>query len=138
MVELKAGEKQDVPQKESGTGIRMEKRILLIFLATLIICTVCYLSIDEQWVEYVFAHLGGLSIIGLFGCFAGAISKKKGYDYWKAFLIVFFLPMIIGTIAVFLFRPIPCGGSVSLAVAILLVIIYSLVKRSDGIKTINA
>ena len=137
MVELKGEEKQNLPQKESSKGIRIKKRIRLLFLTIFILGTVGYFSVDEHWIEYVFAHLGGLSIIGLFGCFAGAISTKKGYGYWKAFLIVFILPIIIGTIVVIIFRPISCGGSISLAVAILIVAIYSFVKRSDRIKTIN-
>ena len=81
MVELKAKEKQNAHQKESSNVIRIEKRILLLLLIMLIICTVSYFSIEEHWIEYVFAHLGGLSIIGLFGCCAGSISRKKGYGY---------------------------------------------------------
>jgi hypothetical protein len=138
MVELETEEKQNSPQIESSNDIRIGKRILLISIATLIICSVGYFSIDGHWVEYVFAHLGGLSIIGLFGCCAGAISNKKGYGYWMAFILVMFLPLFIGTLAVLLFKPVSCGGSLSLAVAILIVTIYSIVKHSDSIKTNNA
>jgi lipopolysaccharide export LptBFGC system permease protein LptF len=136
MVKLKSEEKQIVPKKEPSNAIPIERRIPLFFLVMLIICTVSYFSLDTHWVENIFAHLGGLSIMGLLGCSAGTIAKKKGYGYWKAVLLVLFLPIILGIIAVSLFRPISCGGSISLAVAVLIVIIYSLVKHVDVNKPI--
>jgi len=138
MIELETQEKQDIHQNEPNNIIRIRKRILLLFFVTLIISTISYFSLDKHWLEYIFAHLGGLSIIGLLGCFAGALSEKKGYGYWKAFFLALFLPIFLGTIAVFPFRPISCGGSVSIIVAIIIVTIYHFIKRSDEVKTINA
>lgn len=127
MVELNAKQNQNYQKKEPSNDNPIEKKIPLLFLLVLIISIVGYFSSYIHWVEYTFAHIGGLSIVGLAGCCAGVIAKKKGYGYWKAFLIAFFLPIILGFIAGFLFQPIACGGSVSLAVAVLIVIIYSLV-----------
>ena len=48
-----------------------------------------YFIWDSQWWDYTFAHWGGLGIVGLFGCCAGYVAWKKGYGFWKAFLLEF-------------------------------------------------
>jgi hypothetical protein len=100
----------------------------LIFLLLLIVSIIGYFFSKNHWIEFTFAHLGGLFILGIIGYWSGIIAMKKGYDYWKAFLMGFFLPIIFGLMAVFLSTSISCGGSISLAVAVLIVLIYSLVK----------
>jgi len=131
MVTIKTEEKQYDQNKEPGGGITLESRIILLFLGLLIIGVIGYFSLGKFWIDSIFAHVGGLGIIGLLGGLAGIIAKKKGYDYWKAFLLVFILPIILGFIAVLLVQPMSCGGSVSLAVALIMVIIYSFTKRKD-------
>jgi hypothetical protein len=75
--------------------------------------------------------LGGLGILGVLGSFAGLIAIKKGYIYLKAFSLGLIIPTLLGIIPVFLFKPVPCGGSVSLAVSVLIVLYYSIAKRRD-------
>ena len=77
--------------------------------------------------------------MGFYGCLTGAIAKKKGYNYWRAFQIGFFLPIILGGISAFLFvpesergLPLTCGGWVSLAAGIVVVISYSFIKKRDN------
>lgn len=103
----------------------------------MVICTVFYLSIGEHWTEYVFAHIGGVSMIGLLGWCAGFISKNKGHGFWKAFFLGTSLPLFLGVVAVLILEGATCGGSVSLAVAILMIAIYSLFRRTNEVGTIN-
>jgi len=107
----------------------------LLFLGLLIIGVIGYFALRNLGIDFIFAHVGGFGIIGLFGCLAGIISKKKGYDYWQAFLLGLFLPLILGFIAVLLIFPpdpeLACGGSVSLGASILIVIFYSFAKHRD-------
>ena len=131
MVALKTEEKQNVQNKEPGNGITRESRIHLLFLGLLIIGVIGYLAFRNLWTGSIFAHVGGLGIIGLIGGFVGIIAKKKGYDYWRAFILGFILPIILGVIAVLLVEPMSCGGSPSIAAALLIVIIYSFIKRRD-------
>ena len=105
------------------------RNILLIFIVLFIIGLVGYFSTESHWIEFTFAHLGGLGILGVLGSFAGLIAKKKGFIYLKALSLGIILPILLGTIPVFLFKPIPCGGSVSLAVSVLIVLYYSIAKR---------
>jgi hypothetical protein len=79
--------------------------------------------------------------MGFYGCLAGAIAKKKGYNYWRAFQIGFFLPIILGGISAFLLAPsgegsltLTCGGWVSLGAGIVVVISYSLIKKKKESK----
>ncbi len=131
MFALKIGKKQNVQNKEPGTVITIENRIILLFLGLLIIGVIGYLTLRNLLIGSIFAHVGGLGIIGVLGGFVGIIAKNKGYDYWKAFLIGFILPIIVGFIAVLLVEPISCGGSPSLAAALIIVIIYSFTRRRD-------
>jgi hypothetical protein len=133
MVALKTEEK--VQKKEAGIGITIEKMMPLLFLGLLIIGVIGYFALRNLSIDFIFAHVGGFGIIGLFGCLAGIISKKKGYDYWQAFLLGLVLPVILGFIAVLvIFPPDPelaCGGSVSLGAAILIVIFYTFAKYKN-------
>ena len=137
MVALKTEDKQNVRNKETGTGITIENKIFLLFLALLIIGVMGYLALSNLWTGSIFAHVGGLGIIGLLGGFAGMIAKKKGYDFWKAFLLAFILPIFLGVIAVSLVEPMSCGGSPSIAAVLLIIIIYSFTKRRDFNKQIE-
>ena len=129
MVELIPEEKQKFPQIDTKGGSFGEIKLLVLFLLLLIISIIGYFISDNQWLDYTFAHMGGLCIVGLLGCCAGFIARKKGYGFWKAFLLGFSLPIFLGFIAAFITQPIACGGTVSLAVALLILIIYSFVKR---------
>ena len=136
MNELNVEEKQNVQNKESSNGITVESWIFLLFLGLLIIGVIGYFALRNLGINNVFAHIGGLGIVGLLGSLAGIIAKKKGYGYWKAFLFGLFLPILVGVIAVLLPQTFSCGGSPSLAAALLIIIIYSLIKRKNVNKQI--
>lgn len=120
--------KQNFPRIDTNGGNLREIKLLLLFLLLLIIGIVGYFISDSHWLNYTFAHGGGLGIVGILGCCAGIVAMKKGYNFWKTFLLGFVLPIILGFIAAFITQPIACGGTVSLVVAVLILIIYSLVQ----------
>lgn len=117
---------------EPKNGNPIEIKVALLFLLVLIISIVFYFSSDIHWLEITFAHLGAFGIVGLLGCCSGLIAMKKGYGYWKAFLIGIFFPIIFGFGAVLLLQLGSCGGSVSLAVAILILVTYSMLRGRHG------
>ena len=129
MVALKIRDKRNIQNKKSGNGIKMEIRILVLFLGLFVICIIGYFVFHDHSIRFVFAHLGGLGIIGLLGCLTGIIAKMKGYSYWQAFLFGLIIPIFFGVLAVLLFEPSSCGGSTSLGVALLILIIYTIIKR---------
>jgi len=75
MVTIKTEEKQYDQNKEPGGGITLESRIILLFLGLLIIGVIGYFSLGKFWIDSIFAHVGGLGIIGLLGGLAGIIAK---------------------------------------------------------------
>ncbi|MFC1724613.1 hypothetical protein ACFL4T_03230 [candidate division KSB1 bacterium] len=135
MTTLKTEEKQNVQEKEPRDGFPIGSRMPLLFLGMLIISIAGNFVFRDHWVEVIINHLGGLSIVGLFACLAGFIAKKKGNDYSKAFLLGFFLPIVLGivafSLAFFSADMIYCGGGVVLAASLLIVIIYSFTKKRD-------
>ncbi len=116
---------------DPGNGEPKVSKMPVFFLVLLIISIVGYFSLEDHWMEYVFAHSGGLSIVGLFACLAGTIARKKGYGYRKAFYLAFLLPIIVGVLVVFLSPSVACGGSISLGIALITVVLYSLVRQRD-------
>jgi hypothetical protein len=114
----------------------MERMVIALFLLMLIISIVGYLNLEVVWLEYTFAHLGGLSILGLIGSFIGIIALKKGYNFWKTLLVTILLPVILGFTAVLIVQPMTCGGTVSLASSFLLLIIFSVLRHSSRTKLI--
>ena len=114
----------------------MKRKVLALFLLLLIISIVGYFTTEVIWLEYTFAHLGGLSILGLIGSFVGLIAVKKGYNFWNALLVSILVPIIIGSTAVLVVEPMTCGGTVSLAAALLLLIIYSVLRQGSRTRLI--
>jgi hypothetical protein len=144
MAELKTEEKQNI-QKQSSGGIGTESRISLFFLGLLSISFVGYFALRKLWIGFIFGHTAALSIMGFYGCLAGVIARKKGYSYGRAFQIGFFVPIILGAISAFLMvppgersLPLTCGGWVSLAAGIIVVISYFFLKKRDTSKQIAA
>ena len=112
------------------------KKIFIFSVVTLIFGLIGYLIFWNHWLKYIFVHIGALGILGFFACFAGSIAKRKGLNYRKAVLYGFFHPIVLGIIADYLVDPprangLPssCGGIVSLAVALIVVIIYLTAKK---------
>jgi len=106
--------------------------MILLFLGLLVLGFAGYAVFASLWIRYIFAHIGGLGIIGLFGCWAGTIAKKKGHNYWKAFFVGLMAPSILGIISVGVVYALGghgCGGIVSLFIAIVVILFYSLSKK---------
>ena len=132
MAELKTEKKRDLHPGILNQNFPFESKLQLSFLGLLSACFIGYFamqSMQKLWLSFVFAHLAAVSIIGFFGCFTGAIAKKKGYSYDRAFKMGFFLPIILGVIAGFMLGPaagrdlpFTCGGWVSLGAGILVVL----------------
>jgi hypothetical protein len=123
--------------REAGNDISAESKLQLLFLGVLSISFVGYFALRELWIGVVMGHTAALSIMGFYGCLAGAIAKKKGRSYRRAFQIGFFLPIILGGISAFLLAPleegiVACGGWISLATGIVVVISYLFIKRKDA------
>jgi hypothetical protein len=131
MVALEAERREDVQSGRPGNGLAVESRVLLFFLGLLIVGAIGYLALRGPLIGSIFAHVGGSGVIGLLAGLAGTIAKKKGFSYWKALLLGFILPVVLGVIAVLLVQSMSCGGSVSLVVALLIVIIYSVIRPRD-------
>ncbi len=138
MTELNTEEKQNVPKREPVNSISLESKLHLLFLGLLSISFVGYFALRKLWIGFIFGHIAALSIMGFYGCLAGVIAKKKGYGYGRAFLIGFFVPIILGAISAFLFvpesesgLPLTCGGWVALAAGIVVVISYLFIKKMN-------
>ncbi len=114
------------------------KRMLLLFGGLLIIGAAGYFNLRGHWAFYLFAHLGALGVVGLLGVAAASIGRIKGHDYVTALGIGVALPIALGVIAVFLVRFLGekgvfyCGGAVSLAVALLIIVYYSVFRRKPA------
>ena len=121
--------------KEDGKAELIEKRMLLISISLFITGSIGYFSINRDlWVFYLFAHTGALGVLGLFGSLAGTLARRKFRGFWTAFSLGCLLPIISGIVAVLIFRigvdgHLYCGGSVSLAVALLVIVFYTLVRN---------
>ncbi len=113
--------------------------IQLVFLGLLSVSFIGYFAFREQWIGFIFAHIAALSIMGFYGCLTGLLAKRKGRNYWKAFRIGFFIPIILGVIAGFLLGPeegsnlpLTCGGWISLAAGIIIIIPYLFIKQKNS------
>ena len=114
-----------------GRAASLQKGVLLASLIVLIIGVVGYFSLPRGTISmYVFAHIGALGLLGLIGGGVGALAQKKGRSYTTALLLGGALPIAVGLIAVAMVRgQTPCGGSVSLAVALLVAVAYVSAKK---------
>ncbi len=126
---------QDSKDKTYSECESCEKRTFLISLSCLLVGSVGYFLLSRDvWIFYLFAHLGALGVMGLSGVAAGVLARKKHRGYWTAFSLGFLLPIILGIVAVLIFwlgedGKLYCGGSVSLVVAILVIVFYLLAKK---------
>lgn len=116
---------------ESGSH---ERTIRHLSWGVLLIGMIGYFSLPrETWIFYVFAHLGALGLLGLAGSLAGYVAIRKGRSYWKAFFLNSLFPLVVGVVAVLIFflragGQLYCGGSVSLLIAVLMIVFYLLVR----------
>jgi hypothetical protein len=138
MTESHAGEKTNIFENDPLTRISLESKIQLLFLGLLSISFLFNYALRDELIGLIFAHTAALSIMGFYGCLAGAVAKKKGFSYGRAFLIGFFLPIISGVVSAFLIGPaeqinlpFTCGGWTSLAAGIIVVFVYVFAKKKD-------
>ena len=113
----------------------MKKRGFMIFGGLLVIGVAGYFVFSIQWLRYIFAHLGGLGIMGFLGLLAGTVATCKGYGFRRAFLLGFALPILLGVLAVIIVHfsgGRGCGGIVSLAAAILVIVLYCFAKNKKN------
>lgn len=120
---------------ESKSDKDAKERMIFIFSSVFfIVGTIGYFLINrDYWLFYLFAHLGAFGIMGIFGCLAGFLAKKKKRGYWTAFMLGSLLPIVLGILAVLFFYvkqdgKLYCGGAVSLLIAILVIMSYSLIR----------
>lgn len=121
---------------QSGNETPLERRLLMVALGLLIVGLIGYFAVPRgPLVFYVFAHVGALGLMMLIGAGVGVLARKKGRVYLTGFLLASALPIAAGLIAVAIVAPpVYCGGSVSLAAAVLVLLGYLLPKRktADG------
>lgn len=120
---------------------KTRKHQLWVSLLLLVIGVAGYFTLRGHWLFYGFAHTGAVGLIGLFGIAAGSIARIKGRDYNLAFWLGFLTPVVLGIAAVLVVRfaggpgtPFYCGGSVSLAAAVLILISYSVVRKRPAVE----
>jgi hypothetical protein len=116
---------------ERGKAVSLEKQVLLVSLGVLIVGCIGYFVLPRgPLIFYVFAHVGALGLLGLIGGAVGILARKKGRGYLTALLLGSLLPIVSGLVAVAMIRgEKPCGGSVSLAVAALVVLAHLFTKK---------
>ena len=106
--------------------------MLVFSLGLFVVGLAGYVVFAGPGIRYVFAHVGGLGILGLLGCWAASIARKKGYAYPLALFLGFVLPVALGVISVgvvYASGGHGCGGIVSLFVAAVVILFYSLTGK---------
>ena len=127
---------KDSREKEGRNAALRTSWVLLSSLFILIIGCIGYFSLPHGLtIFYIFAHLGAVGLLGLIGGAVGILARKKGRAYSTAFFLGSLLPIITGLVAVVIFILVRghlyCGGSVSLAVAVLVLLIYALTGKKS-------
>jgi FtsH-binding integral membrane protein len=111
--------------------ISPERRLLLTAAGAILVGFFGFMIVGHGTEGYVFAHVGGVGLLSLFGSLSGYLAKKKGYNFGRAYVLGFVFPVIIGIIAVVVVHLTGgsgCGGIISLALALAAVAIYSLLR----------
>jgi hypothetical protein len=114
----------------------MARRMIWYSLGLIIIGFGSGYALGEGWLSFVLYHIGGLGAVGLLACTSAAIARKKGYSYWRAWLLAMLLPVFSGLIAAYFVppgvkenRPAACGGSVSLALGLIIIAVWAFMRR---------
>lgn len=133
MKEEQPEEKRSLSQKGRSRGATPQNRLLFLFLGLLVAGTAGFFIYRGLLIGYISAHVGTLGVMGLAGITSGAIARKKGYSYWWAFSFGFAFPTLLGLLAVLVFYflrgVVYCGGSVSLAAALVALFCYSVARK---------
>lgn len=105
----------------------------LFFLSLFVVGLAGYAGFADLGPRFIFAHIGGLGVLGLLACWAGAIAKKKGRSYWGAFSLGLVTPAMLGVSSVGVVHTLGghgCGGIVSIVVALAVIIFHGLAEKS--------
>jgi len=120
-------------EKEITKSIIPGNKLFFLFLGFVIVSFLGHFIFNNHWMKISVYHLGGLGITGLFACLTAFIANRKAYNYKKVLVFSFFLPIALGLLAVIIISLkvnfFYCGGGVVLAVSIILVILYSLIRK---------
>jgi len=116
----------------------MTNRMPFISLGLLIIGFAGGYALRGAWISFPLYHLGGLASLSLLACASGALARRKGRGYWRAYSITLILSAVLGIIAAYVWptsgeegRPATCGGSVSLVIALIAIVYWAVVKRKE-------
>ncbi len=116
-----------------------KSRLLFLFVGLLIIGLIGYFLFRGQIIGYIFAHIGGVAVVGFLGMLAGYVAQKKGYSYKLAFNLGFTLSIVLGVIAVLVVYAVSeskhfaCGGSVSLLISLIVIVVYMLFRKKGTV-----
>lgn len=78
------------------TGMSGQTTVLIIAIGLLIAGT-GGLFVFRGWVlGYILAHLGAVGLTGIIAGVTGLIARKKGFHYWKTFVLSLGLPLVLG------------------------------------------
>jgi hypothetical protein len=120
-------------------GDRMATRLIWLSLGLLLAGFVGGYALGGTWMSFVFYHIGGLGVLGILACGAGAIARGKGYSFRRIFWITLVLASVLGVIVTYLWsppedgiRPTACGGVVCLLVALTIIVTLTLMERKDA------
>ena len=113
----------------------MGKVIVWLWVALMVVGFGCGYALGYTMLGYLLMHIGGLGSLGLLACGVGSIARSKGYGYWPAFNIALSSSVLIGAVGAFLVppvegdgRPAACGGSLSLAIALVILAFWGAMK----------
>jgi hypothetical protein len=111
----------------------VQQKVLYISIILLFVGISGY-YFTQNWLKYFLVHIGALGATSILGLFAGMMANKKGYRFWKSYLIVTSVALILGTILAVIWPlfskhgDMPCGGAVTLLIALLGIIYFFVIK----------
>ena len=114
-----------------------DKKLFSIFIIFFLIGIIGFAVLGFKISGYIFAHIGALGLLGLFGVGAAYYADKKGYNKNIAFNLGFSLAILAGLIESTLFvlfgdnKQFICGGAASLILALIVFLIYLLLKQKN-------
>jgi hypothetical protein len=114
----------------------MARRVCLFTLVLIVVGYGFGYALGYTTLGYGLMHIGGLGSLGLLASGVGYIAHRKGYRYWPAFSFALSSSILIGTIGAYLVtpvgdegRPAACGGSLSLVIALVFLVVWAIKKR---------
>ena len=114
----------------------MKKILPIIFIALLILGFLSGYKIESENSSFIMYHVGGFGALGILSCIVGVIASHKGYGYLTPLLIALLASIGFGVISAFLIptsesesNSVACGGTVSLCVSVIFIVLWGLVKN---------